>query len=91
MHGTTGIDFADSFLEDLGAIDGAAGCRHARDEHFGAVRLQRVLDSAPVRHLKGRDGGPESDGVKPEQAVAEHDRVLRAGVCGSEKLGGGQA
>ena len=81
MDRAAGVDLADLALEHLGAVDGAARRGDARDEDLGAVRLERGLDAAPVRDLERRDGGAERDGVEAEEAVAEDDGVLWAGIC----------
>ncbi len=81
MHGASGVCFADFLLEDLGAVDWAARRGHTRDENLSPVRLEHVLNPAPVRNLQGGNGQAERDGVEAEQPMTEYDGVLRACVC----------
>lgn len=73
----TGVDAGYTFLENFGAVDGAACCGDSCDEDFVAIFLQNFLYTAPVGHFHGCDGGSNLYAVEAEEAMAEHDWVAR--------------
>ena len=80
------VHLLDTSLENLCTFHRAACGRNTRDEYFGPIRLENLLDSAPVRNFERRDGRSDSNGVKSEQAVAENNRMLRGEICRREDL-----
>lgn len=45
--------------------------------YFSTDGLEGFLNPPPVGDLQGGNGKPEGDGVKAEQPMAKHNRVLR--------------
>lgn len=81
MNTSPGIDLGYFLFEDLGSVDGAAGCWNACDQDLSATGFEDLLDPPPMGDLDGCDGGANGNRIETKEAVAEDYRVLGRAIC----------
>jgi hypothetical protein len=80
MHASAWINLRYLLLENFGTIDGTRSGWDTSDENFCPVGLKDLLDAAPMSHLDGSNGWADCEGIKPEEAMAEHDGIFRRAI-----------